>query len=68
MTYDPRGHVEINIDNLMVAVVDIGNNSICANKAVPLAIHVMGRPLMQRELIPRKGLISEETCCRRKSK
>ena len=53
-----RGHAEIYIDNFLIAVVDIGNNNIRANKIVPLAIHVMGRPLLQHELIPKKYLIS----------
>ena len=41
---DPRGHAETYINDFIVAVVDIGNNNIRANKAVPLAIHVMERP------------------------
>ena len=57
---DPRGHAEIYIDDFMVAYVDIGDNNIRANKAVPLAIHVVGRPLFPLEIIPRKDLISEE--------
>ena len=44
----------------MVACVDIGNNNIRANKAVPLAIHVVRRPLLPFEVISRKDLISEE--------
>ena len=57
---DPRGHAEIYIDDFMVACVDIGDNNIRANKAVPLAIHVVGRPLLPLEVIPRKDLISAE--------
>ena len=60
MPCDPRGHAEIYIDDIMVACVDIGNNNIRANKAVPLAIHVVGRPLLPFEVISRKDLISEE--------
>ena len=44
----------------MVTCVDIGNNNIRANNAVPLAIYVVGRPLLPLEVIPRKDLISEE--------
>ena len=61
VSYDPRGHAEIYIDDFMVACVDIGNNNIRANKAVPLAIHVVGRPLLPLEVILRKYLIFEET-------
>ena len=57
---DPRGHAEIYIDDFIVTCVDIGNNTIRANKAVSLAIHVVERPLLPLELIPRKDFISEE--------
>ena len=57
---DLRGHAEIYIDDFIVVFVDIGDNNIRANKAVPLATHVVGRPLLPLEVIPRKYLISEE--------
>ena len=57
---DPRGHAEIFIDDFTIACVDTGNNNIRANKAVPLAVHVVGRPLLPLEVIPRKELIYEE--------
>ena len=44
----------------MVSTVDIGNTNISANRAVPLAIHVIGRSLLQHELIPTKDLIFKE--------
>ena len=58
--HDPKGHAEIYIDDFMVAVVDINGNASRANKAVPLAIHTMGRPLLSHEPTPRKDLISSE--------
>ena len=57
---DPKGHAEIYIDDFMVAVVDINDNASRANKAVPLAIHTMGRPLLSQEPTPRKDFISSE--------
>ena len=44
----------------MVAVVDIDANVTWTNKAIPLVIHTMGRPLLSHEPIPRKDLISSE--------
>ena len=58
--HDPKSHAEIYIDDFMVAVVDINGNVSRANKAVPLAIHTMGRPLLSHEPTPRKDLISSE--------
>ena len=43
---DPKGHAEIYIDDFIVTVVDINNNASRANKAVSLAIHTIGRPLL----------------------
>ena len=57
---DPKDRAELNIDDFMVAVVDINGNASRANKAVPLAIHTMGRPLLSHEPTPRKDFISSE--------
>ena len=58
--HDPKGHAEIYIDVFMVAAVDINDNASRTNKAVPLAIHTMGRPLLSHEPTPRKDFISSE--------
>ena len=58
--HDPKGHAEIYINDFMVAVVDINNNASRANKAVPLAIHTMGRPLLSHKPTPRKDFICSE--------
>ena len=57
---DPKVHAEIYIDEFMVAVVDIDDNATRTNKAVPLAIHTMGRPFILHEPTPRKFFISSE--------
>ena len=57
---DPKVHAEIYIDEFMVAVVDIDDNATRANKAVPLEIHTIGRPLLSHNPTARKDFISSE--------
>ena len=57
---DPKGHAEIYIDEFMVAVVDIDDNTTRANKTVHLEIHTIGRLLLSHNPTARKDFISSK--------
>ena len=57
---NPKGYAEIYIAVFVLVVVHIKDITFRTNKAVPLTIHVIGRPLLSQEPIIRKYPISHE--------
>lgn len=55
---DGRGKADCYIDDITTVCVDEGKNEKRASAAVPLAIHILGRPLSESEPLLRKHLVS----------
>jgi hypothetical protein len=58
MPQNDRGIVDVYLDDLPPVCVDINDNAERCAAAVPLAIHIMGRPVEPSEPIPRDELLS----------
>ncbi len=52
------GYIDIYIDDNIGVTPDIGNNSTCLARAIPLAIRTLTRPIDPTDVIPRKDIIS----------
>jgi hypothetical protein len=52
------GNVDIYLDNSRGIVPDIDDNAIRVNRAIPLIIHALARPLDEPDQLPRKDIIS----------
>jgi hypothetical protein len=52
------GKVDIYPDDSIGVVPDIDDNARRVNRAIPLAIHALPRPLSDNECFPRKDIIS----------
>jgi hypothetical protein len=52
------GYVDIFIDDNIGVVLDIDDNAKRLQRAIPLAIHTIARPLDPEDVIPRKDIIS----------
>ena len=53
-----RGAVDVYIDDVITAILDLCGNRERARTAVLLAIHILGRPLSSYDTIPRDELVS----------
>jgi hypothetical protein len=55
---DDQGKVDCYLDDLISVIPDLNDNELRGASAVPLAIHLIGRPISDSEPIPRDPLIS----------
>jgi hypothetical protein len=56
----PFGSSDVYIDDIITTFLDTPENCTRAPSAVPLAVHVVGRPLSNNEPIPREPLLSHD--------
>lgn len=54
--YNDWGQADVYIDDTCTVCVDLKDNALCCSNVVPLAIHLVGRPIAPDEPLPREAL------------